>query len=265
MNQAGGSKMDMLVKLVLIFFISLLSFSVGTFVGKQFSDSQHKLASLEGEMSNDRDTASISPEATQVKPEEALTDEDIAHLTEEFVKSEKKGEIQGEAKEVAKNEEHGEHAEHAEKVEKVVGTVSKEAKELPKKAEHGEHKEAAAAHAVSPAAERVAKGETPSEKPKAKEQSRIPSSLPEQVAAQNPPKFFVQIASYKKEDEASKRVDTLKTQGFNAYAVKNQVNGTVVYRVGVGSFATQEEAEKGLSAVKARPGLGDAFIQKIVK
>lgn len=47
MNQIGGSRTDTLIKLVLVFFLSLLSFSVGTFVGKQFSDSQHKIADLE--------------------------------------------------------------------------------------------------------------------------------------------------------------------------------------------------------------------------
>lgn len=46
-NQRGGAKTDTMVKLILVFFVSLLSFSVGTFVGKQFSDSQHKLAALE--------------------------------------------------------------------------------------------------------------------------------------------------------------------------------------------------------------------------
>ena len=42
-----GSKTDVVVKLILVFFISLLSFSIGTFVGKKFSDNQHKIAQLE--------------------------------------------------------------------------------------------------------------------------------------------------------------------------------------------------------------------------
>ena len=44
----GNSKADTLVKVVLVFFISLLSFSVGTFVGKQVSDSHHRRMALEG-------------------------------------------------------------------------------------------------------------------------------------------------------------------------------------------------------------------------
>lgn len=33
---------DTLVKVVLVFFLSLLSFSVGTFIGKQVSDADHQ-------------------------------------------------------------------------------------------------------------------------------------------------------------------------------------------------------------------------------
>lgn len=266
MNQSGKSKVEMLVQLVIIFFISLLSFSVGTFVGKQFSDSQHKLEALEGE-GGDRGVASVSPDATEVKPEDALSDEDIAQLTEEFAKGEKKA-----ADLLAKGDKHSDapadkghepagHAEkadkapaaahseggHGGKVEKVVGTVSKSSD----------------GH-VSPAAERVAGGHSPEPTPKPKEPSRIPSSLPDQVAAQNLPKFFIQVASYAKEDEADKRVEGLKGQGFSAYSVKNEANGKTWYRVGIGAFATETEARDGLKKVQAA-GLNDAFVQKIVR
>jgi hypothetical protein len=75
-----GSKTDVVVKLVLVFFIALLSFSIGTFVGKKFSDNQHKMATLEpghvGEESQDRGIASVSPEASDMKPGKALTDDE---------------------------------------------------------------------------------------------------------------------------------------------------------------------------------------------
>lgn len=38
---------DTVVKVVLVFFISLLSFSIGTFVGKKYSDNQHRMATME--------------------------------------------------------------------------------------------------------------------------------------------------------------------------------------------------------------------------
>lgn len=38
-----SSKADTLVKVVLVFFISLLSFSIGTFMGKQVADHDHEV------------------------------------------------------------------------------------------------------------------------------------------------------------------------------------------------------------------------------
>lgn len=42
-----SSGTDTVIKIVLVFFISLLSFSIGTFVGKKFSDNQHKMVAME--------------------------------------------------------------------------------------------------------------------------------------------------------------------------------------------------------------------------
>ena len=104
-----GSKTDVVVKLVLVFFIALLSFSIGTFVGKKFSDNQYKLAQLEPQdgaavaahgdeheaAEGDRGIASISPEATDMKPGKALSDDEIAKLAEEFVTDDAKEELPG--------------------------------------------------------------------------------------------------------------------------------------------------------------------------
>ncbi len=84
-NQKGATKMDAVVKLVLVFFVSLLSFSVGTFVGKQVSDSDYRRASLEQDYKTGREVASESDE----KDEKSLSDEEIKNLTEEFVQAEK--------------------------------------------------------------------------------------------------------------------------------------------------------------------------------
>ena len=97
-NHVGGTRMDTVVKLVLIFFISLLSFAVGTFVGKGVSDSEYREAALErGDYKNFRETASADSDshdhhgtATKKAANDALSEEDIASLTEEFVNAEKK-------------------------------------------------------------------------------------------------------------------------------------------------------------------------------
>ena len=80
----GNSKADTLVKVVLVFFISLLSFSVGTFVGKQVSDSDHRRMALEGEYKVDRQVASADGEDS-----EKISEKEVESLTEEFVNKEK--------------------------------------------------------------------------------------------------------------------------------------------------------------------------------
>lgn len=44
MNNHGGTRTDTLIKLIMVWLMSLLSFAVGTYVGKQFSDGQKRIA-----------------------------------------------------------------------------------------------------------------------------------------------------------------------------------------------------------------------------
>ncbi len=81
-----------MVKLVLIFFISLLSFSVGTYVGKQVSDNDHRRAQIEGDygtVASHGEAGHDSHSDSQKSEEEKLSDDEIASLTEEFVTKEK--------------------------------------------------------------------------------------------------------------------------------------------------------------------------------
>lgn len=87
LNQAGGTQADTIVKLVLIFFISLLSFSVGTFVGKQVSDSDYKRAALEEDYQSFRQAD--AGEEHGKESVEKVSDEELSSLTEEFVNKEK--------------------------------------------------------------------------------------------------------------------------------------------------------------------------------
>src|SRR5215470_6878306 len=80
----GGSKADTLVKVMLVFFISLLSFSVGTFVGKQVSDSDHRRMALESDFKEDRGVASQTG-----KDEPKVSEKDVENLADEFVNKEK--------------------------------------------------------------------------------------------------------------------------------------------------------------------------------
>src|ERR1700744_2104029 len=95
-KETGSSRTDTIVKVMLVFFISLLSFSVGTFVGKQVSDSDHRRMALESEFQG-RDVASSEGEkaaATEEANNGKITDKEVENLTEEFVNKEK-GEVEG--------------------------------------------------------------------------------------------------------------------------------------------------------------------------
>ncbi len=76
-----------IIELTLVFFISLFSFSIGTFVGKKYSDNQHRLSQLEPAKNETAESAQISPEVghtPEVVTEDTLSDADVAQLAEEF-------------------------------------------------------------------------------------------------------------------------------------------------------------------------------------
>jgi len=90
--ESYGSKTDVVVKLILVFFISLLSFSIGTFVGKKFSDNQHRISLVEPTHGDDseespREVASVPPDSNEVKPKDALTDEEIKTVTNAVIQA----------------------------------------------------------------------------------------------------------------------------------------------------------------------------------
>jgi cell division protein FtsN len=254
-----GSKTDVVVKLVLVFFIALLSFSIGTFVGKKFSDNQYKLAQLEPQEgaaavaaegddheAESRGIASISPDASQVKPDKALSDDEIAKLAEEFVTDDSKEQAPG-------------HIENP-LDHKVDAAENEEEEAAPVQA----HAAPAVTHeAVSPAAERLVHGQPAVVANKAPAPSRIPSSLPKEIASSALGKYTVQIASYGTEKEAQEKSADLKGKGFSAFYVSAKVKGTMWYRVSVGLFTTQKEAEAYKKDLLARAKVSSALVQKI--
>lgn len=233
MNQNGGSRTETLVKLVLIFVISLLSFSVGTFVGKQFSDSQHKMASLEKEY----DTSGRSVASTDAKngaDEATLTDEDIANLTKEFIDEEKA------------------------KIDKQMEEPSPETV-----AEQKQPMQKPTTKEMSKEAMRVASGLAPT--PDAKPTKRMPSSLPKMKAAESIGKYTVQVASYALEADAKSHVERLKVKGFSAFYIEAEIKGKPWYRVNVGLFSTRNAATEYRGSFMKQAGVSSALVQKIVK
>lgn len=252
------TKTDVMVKLVLVFFISLLSFSIGTFVGKKYSDNQHKLAALEPAHGATREVAS---EHGDEHGKAAMSDDDIAKIAEEFADEEtvatktgEHGEEQGEDKAEAK---HGEVAKHGAEKEEAHGKP--EAKGAVAKSEVHKPEE------PSQPAKNLIAGKAPSESmaQKAHAETRLPSSLPKDVAQYSVGKFTVQVAAFNNEGEAKKRATDLKDKGYSAFYVPANVKGKTWYRVSVGLFATEKEAKDFKVDFVNRSKNGNVIVQKI--
>jgi len=281
--EKNGSKTDVIVKLLLVFFVCLLSFSIGTYVGKKFSDNQHQMAKYESgsAQTQDRDVASVNPASTDMKPSDALTDDEVAKLAEEFVADEKTPESHAksegkpttdkntESVHEAKASEESASATEAAPTEKAHATSASVEEEVVVPTKHTTQTEPA-----SKAAQQVARGEAPvatEVAAKTTVQRRIPSSLPKEMAASSVGKYTLQVAAYPEESEAKKMATDLKAKGFSAFYVSAKVkdrktgNDKTWYRVSVGLFTTQKEAESNKAELMSRGKLSEAMVQKIVE
>jgi cell division septation protein DedD len=274
-----GSKTDVVVKLVLVFFIALLSFSIGTFVGKKFSDNQHKIADLEGadmppvadesdDAGEERGIASVHP-AAEIKPDKALSDEEIAKLAEEFVSDDVKSEAPSKVHD-AIGDAHGtqakadKHDEHDAKPAKAAADHGGKGASPVREAANAEHADKKVeAKEPSKPANRMAVGESAVIANPIKKPSRIPSSLPKEIASSAIGKFTVQVAAYTTEKEAQTMSASLKEKGFSAFYVAAKVKGTTYYRVSVGLFSTKNEADAYKKDLLARAKVSSALVQKV--
>ena len=125
---------------------------------------------------------------------------------------------------------------------------------------HHETKKADAHHEPMAAADKVAHNKAPAAN---KAPAKIPTDLPKQVAASALNKFTVQVASYAAETEAQKFAGDLKTKGYSAFYVPAQVNGQTWYRVSVGLFSTQKEAQDYRTELMQNAKVSSAIVQKI--
>lgn len=254
-NSGAGSKADAAVKLVLVFFVSLLSFSVGTFVGKKVSDANHKRADLENEYDipgmQDRTVASVkaSPDA------EAVSDEEVAALTKEFIEAERN---------VASND--TADTETTNVVEKKEGYKKMGANEVVKVEKKTKTtttaKKVNMNDKVKTAADRIAKDMAPAKDVKVK---KTPSKSLPAVATTAIGKYTVQVASYASEAEARVQVAKLKDKGYGAFYVPASVKGQTWYRVSIGLFTDQKSATNYRQEVIDSRVVSSAIVQRIVK
>lgn len=254
-NQLGSSRMDTVLKMLLIAFISLLAFSSGVYFGKQMSDSDYKMKDLQSDFSH-TSTQFAKNKDLDVDPEEAIVDEEVAALSDKFVNAEK------------------------DDLESVANNVSASQKDsrsnLPARSQSEEARKIASAPQDSrssdsakpdlsvahQAAVRVANNAAPTEAKKPAE-SRVPTSLPKTVGASSDVEFTVQVASYPTADAAKTHANKLVQKGFPAFPVEATVKGRTWYRVSVGSFKTMKEATQYRAQILNQSDIQSAIVQRI--
>lgn len=277
----SGSKLDVVMKMGLVLFISLLSFAVGTFVGKKFSDNQHKVASYEhGEKATETAANDDHAEAARgvasadehgEKSKDTLTDDEIAKLAEEFVaeENEDKEDAHGAATRKtastgghgseAKADDHGAAAHgsadgHGDAKEDAHGS----AKANAAKDAHAEEAPAKDAHA---SAGHGAPAKAEASKVMKKNEAAAAAAKAELTSAPQG-KYTVQIASYPSEGEAQKTSAGLKEKGFSAFYVPAKIKDKTWYRVSVGLFTTSEEADEYRKKLD-KEGISKTIVQKV--
>jgi len=258
-KETGSSRTDTIVKVMLVFFISLLSFSVGTFVGKQVSDSDHRRMALENEFQGREVASSEGEEGKDGK----VTDKEVENLAEEFVNKEK-GE--GEAK-----------VGETETTESTKVADAKEGADGYKTYSHGKEQK-------EEKTEKTDKSEKPGKKVSKAEgedvgeklannkaasdgevEQRKPSSALPTVANSAVGKFTVQVGSYATETEAEGQAKQLKNKGWAAFYVPANVSGKTWYRVMVGTFNNHNSAQAFRKDFMKESGMKSALVQKIVQ
>ena len=219
-----------IIELTLVFFISLFSFSIGTFVGKKYSDNQHRLSQLEpqkNEAADNQQTATDSAiDAIQaVNPvestEDTLSDADVAQLAEEFSTDESTAPV-----------------EKTTAVAAPAASNSKDVKEIS-----------------------LADSET------ARDVASIPAKTQTQVAGSSasasPLKYTVQVGAYPTADDADKMTTSLNARGYKANTTVAKTNGKTWYKVQVGLFDSLTEAQTYKKELVEKNRLSSAFVQKV--
>ena len=259
MNQKGNSRLDAALKMLLIAFISLLAFSSGVYFGKQMSDNEYQLKSLESDFKETSKTADASKHSEQ-RPNDALVDEEVAVLSDKLVNGEK----------TAAHEAKGKEKKSAHKEERSVASAGSEhPTEHP--AEHA--KEAVKEHATEATAHEHAATQLAAVRKSAEhvvakaseEHVAAHSTLPKASGPATEGEFAVQVASYPESAEAKAQAADLEKKGFPAYPVEATIKGKNWYRVMVGSFRTAKDAEAYRAKLLKQSDLRSAIVQKIAR
>ncbi len=250
-----NSKMDALVKVVLVFFISLLSFSVGTFVGKQVSDSDHRRASLE----SDHGTRNVASADKSADVQDAHAEDAVEDLAAEFLdqgeasESDEDGYSSYERRDVASNDvASNEHSEEVAETPAAKPEAKPEVKsEVRKDSTHE-------------TAKKVSEGKAPTSGQMVEAPRKPTNTLPA-ASTSNLGKYTVQVASFGSEGEAKSHASNLKEKGWNAFYIPAEIKGKTWFRVSVGLFEEASNAQNFKKQFLKESGAKDALVVKIVQ
>lgn len=250
-----SQKTDKMLKLALVFFISLLSFSIGTFVGKKYSDNQYKLAQLEpqknSEMPTSHDFATNSSEekaegtsVAKQTSEQPLTDNEVAKIAEEF----------------ATDTSDSSEAEADSTSEKAIPVAESEVRDIKEinVTKTVPPKIKSPAMTTTKPATNIAQIHSAIEKIKKMETREVAS-----VASGN--QYTVQVGSFPTQAEADKLSHALVNKGYKSSSVAAQVNGKSWFRVQVGLFGSVKEAQDYKKDFLEKTKLSSAIVQRVQK
>ncbi len=253
-----SQKTDKMLKLALVFFISLLSFSIGTFVGKKYSDNQHKLAQLEPAKNKEAVNHDFASSTTE--PEKAaatdgsdplLTDNEVAKIAEEFAAD---SETEAETKD---EKTVGTTAEQKE-IKEITGTVKNESAVKIKTVPAIAATDVQAALPQKSAVSQAKQIQKAIDKIKNADAVREVASIPSSAG-----QYTVQVGSFPSLTDAQKLSQELVGKGFKSSFVTAQVNGQTYHRVNVGLFGTVREAQDYKKDFLEKTKLTAAIVQRI--
>lgn len=247
LGQNGSSRLDTVLKMLLIAFVSLLAFSSGVYFGKEMSDSEYQLKALEKDF-NDNEQVAAASEDDATPQEDAMIDEEIAALSNKYMSAEGGADVDGDeigAKDSARD-------------------VASEAPAAEASAKVAPIRKGVDLTEVKKVAERVANNQAPTVALKeTKPDSRKPASLPKVAGATAAVEYTVQVASYPDEKAAQTHAAELVQKGFPAYPLEATIKGKTWYRVSVGSFKTQKDAVEYRGQLIKQANVNSAIVQKL--
>lgn len=75
-------------------------------------------------------------------------------------------------------------------------------------------------------------------------------------------KFFIQIGAFAVKSQADKALKTAKSKGFSGKVVRESTNNKVFYKVRIGSYPNEEEAQVGVGKLKSKLSVNGFVVEE---